>query len=101
MNTNTVTRIARSSRLSGSAWKFFRMFSTKVVEGASSVAEAVDMMADSSAPKNSTCSHTGMRSITSVGRIFCVSSCASFSATSGITMKAATPMKIGTKANTR
>ena len=31
-----------------------RMFSTKVVEGASSVAEAVDMMADSSAPKKAT-----------------------------------------------
>ena len=37
-----------------------RMFSTKVVDGASSVAEAVDMMADSSAPKKATCSSTGM-----------------------------------------
>ena len=50
------------------------MFSTKVVEGASKVADAVDMMADSSAPKNAICSASGMRSITSVGSTFCGSS---------------------------
>jgi len=94
-------RMARNSRRSDSGWKFFRMFSTKVVDGASSVAEAVDMIADSRAPKNSTCSHTGMRSITSVGRIFWVSSLASSAATSGMITKAATPMNIGTKAKPR
>ena len=40
-NSTSVTRIALSSFLSDSGTKFFRMFSTKVVEGASSVALAV------------------------------------------------------------
>ena len=35
-------------------------FSTKVVEGASIVADAVDITAESTAPKKSTRSHIGM-----------------------------------------
>ena len=75
------------------------MFSTKAVEGASSVADAVDMMADSSAPKNAICSASGMRSITSVGSSFCGSSASSAAAVSGITSTAAVTTNIGTKAN--
>ena len=78
-----------------------RMFSTKVVEGASSVAEAVDMMADSSAPKNATCSATGMRSSTSVGSSFCGSSLSSAPAASGMMSTAAATTNMGIKANSR
>jgi hypothetical protein len=74
------------------------MFSTKVVEGASRVAEAVDLMADSSAPKNATCSATGMCSITRVGSTFCGSS-ASRPAVPGMTSSAAMTTNMGTKAN--
>jgi hypothetical protein len=38
------------------------------------VAEAVDLMADSSAPKNSTCITNGIFCSTSVGSTFCGSS---------------------------
>jgi hypothetical protein len=50
------------------------MFSVKVTLGASNVAEAQDLMADSSAPKNSTCMTSGILSITRVGSTFCGSS---------------------------
>jgi hypothetical protein len=39
------------------------MFSVNVVLGASSVADAVDLMADSSAPKKSTCMTKGIFSM--------------------------------------
>lgn len=77
------------------------MFSTNVVEGASKVADAVDMMADRSAPKNATCSINGMRSITRVGNTFWGSSLSSACAVSGITKTAAVTTNIGMKANSK
>ena len=70
------------------------MFSTNVVEGASKVAEAVDMMADSSAPKKATCNN-GMRSITRVGSTFWGSFLSSACAVSGITRPAAVTTNMG------
>ncbi len=43
------------------------MFSTKLVEGASSVADEVLLMADSSAPKNRICMTSGILVSTKVG----------------------------------
>ena len=64
------------------------------------VAEAVDLMAESSAPKNSTCMAKGMYSSTKVGMTFCGSSLSRVAAFSGITISALTTMNMGTKANT-
>ena len=47
--------------------RFFRMFSTKLVEGASSVADEVLLIADSSAPKNRICITNGIFVSTKVG----------------------------------
>ena len=75
------------------------MFSTKVVVGASSVAEAQDLMAESKAPKNTTCMMKGIFCITSVGSTFCGSSAISALVCSGITVSAVATRKIGTAAN--
>ncbi len=75
VNTTTVTRMAL--RVCASLMPGLRLrstFSTNEVEGASMVADAVDMMAESNAPKKAICSATGMCSITRVGSIFCGSS---------------------------
>ena len=79
--------------------KWRRMFSTKVVVGASSVADAQDLMADNSAPKNTTCMKNGIFCITSVGSTFCGSSAISALVCSGITISAVATRKIGTAAN--
>ena len=74
---NTSTEIRMALRVCWSVMpgrRLCRMFSTNVVEGASKVAEAVDMMAESSAPKKATCNMIGMCSITKVGSTFCGSS---------------------------
>jgi len=71
-----------------------------VTDGASSVAEAVDLIADSSAPKNSTCITNGILSSTSVGSTFCGSSLISAAASCGIRISALVTRNIGTKANT-
>ena len=100
LNSSTVTRIVHSSRRSdcrGTNWR--QMFSTNVTDGASSVADAVDLSADSSAPKNSTCITSGMRSSTSVGSTFCGSSLISVPATSGMMISALVARNIGTNAN--
>ena len=81
----------------GKNWR--QMFSTKVTDGASSVADAVDLMADSSAPKNSTCITNGIFSSTSVGSTFCGSSLISALACSGMMISALVTRNIGTKAN--
>ena len=54
-------------RIASSCWRsfmrgrrFFRMFSTKLVEGASSVADEVLLIADSSAPKKKICMTSGI-----------------------------------------
>ena len=60
MNTRTVARIVRISFFSLMCVKFFSTFSTKVVDGARIVAEAVDITAESTAPKKRTRSHIGM-----------------------------------------
>ena len=75
------------------------MFSVNVTLGASSVADAHDLMADSSAPKNSTCMTTGILSITSVGRTFWGSSSSSAAVCSGMMSNALATRNMGTKAN--
>ena len=50
------------------------MFSTKVIEGANKVADAVLFKADNKAPKKITCITKGIFSSTSVGSTFCGSS---------------------------
>ena len=55
---------ARSS-ISGLIWR--QMFSVKVTLGASNVADAVDLMAESKAPKKITCITNGIFCITNVG----------------------------------
>ena len=47
--------------------RFLRMFSVKLVDGASSVADDVLLIADSSAPKNRICMISGIFVITNVG----------------------------------
>lgn len=67
---NTEARVRRSSFLPespGSAG--FRIFSAKSAAGAKSVPEAVDIIAESSAQKKSTCSRSGACSSISAGRI--------------------------------
>ncbi|MNL87975.1 hypothetical protein D3C87_2174230 [compost metagenome] len=56
-------------------------------------------MADSKAPKNSTCMMKGIFSSTSVGRIFCGSSLSSRAVCSGMMISALATRNIGTKAN--
>ena len=63
------------------------------------VAEAVEVMADSSAPKKAICTAKGMRSMTSVGRIFWGSSSISAAVTSGMTSTAAVTVNMGINAN--
>jgi len=77
------------------------MLSTKVTDGASSVAEATDFNADSNAPKNATCSANGMRSRTSDGSTFCGSSLRSACASPGMIKSALATRNIGTKANAK
>jgi len=77
---------------------FLRMFSTKLVEGASKVADEVDLMADSSAPKNSTCMTKGILSMTRVGNTFCGSCPSSSAASRGMMISALVTRNMGTKA---
>ena len=58
--TVSVARMQVSSLSGEIRTKPFRTFCTKVVDGASIVAEAVDITADKTAPKKSTRSHPGM-----------------------------------------
>ena len=58
-------------------------------------------MADSSAPKNATCSTTGICPITRVGSTFCGSSFSSARASSPMTSTAAVTTNIGISANRR
>ena len=74
------------------------MFSVKVTLGASKVAEAQDLMAESSAPKNSTCMANGILSITRVGSTFCGSSASRAVASAGMMMSALATRNMGTKA---
>ena len=100
LKTRTVMRMVRNSSLSpmrGMNWR--HMFSTKVTLGASRVADAVDLMADNSAPKNSTCITNGIFSITRVGNTFCGSSLSSTAVCSGMMMSALATRNMGTKAN--
>ena len=76
------------------------MFSVNVTLGASKVAEAQDLMAESNAPKNSTCITKGIFSMTSVGSTFCGSSLINSAACSGMMSIALTTRNMGTKANT-
>ncbi|MDT4843236.1 hypothetical protein FQZ97_771610 [compost metagenome] len=91
-----VIRFSRSVP-AGRNWR--QMFSVKVTLGASKVAEAVDLMADSSAPKNSTCITKGIFCSTSVGSTFCGSSFSSTATSSGMMRSALATRNIGTKAN--
>ena len=75
------------------------MFSVKVTLGANKVAEAQDLMADSKAPKNSTCMTNGICVITKVGSTFCGSSAMSAAACSGMMIMALTTKNMGTNAN--
>ncbi|MCY1302980.1 hypothetical protein D9M70_526670 [compost metagenome] len=71
----TVRRMAsRNWRSSIAGRKRLRTFSVKVTDGASRVPEAVDMIAESSAPKNMICANSGVRSRIRCGRIICASS---------------------------
>ncbi|MNY38826.1 hypothetical protein D3C86_1734720 [compost metagenome] len=73
--TTMVTRMANKNCLSFmSGRKRLSTFSVKVTDGASKVPEAVDMIADSSAPKNMTWANKGVRSRIRCGRIICASS---------------------------
>ena len=92
-----VSSFSRSLMCSGRNWR--QMFSVKVTLGASNVAEAQDLMAESSAPKNSTCMTSGMRVMTRVGSTFCGSSCSSSAACSGMMSRALATRNMGTKAN--
>src|SRR6218665_1865467 len=65
-------------RRGSSTWRWLmpglmlrRMFSTKLVDGASSVADEVDLMADTSAPKKKICAMKGIFDKISVGSTFC------------------------------
>src|SRR3990167_4937534 len=65
------------TRMEHSTWRsvmpglmFLRMFSTKLVEGASRVADEVDLIADTSAPKKKICATRGILLMISVGRTF-------------------------------
>ena len=68
------------------------------VAGASIVADAVDITAESTAPKKSTRSQSGMWSRTSVGNRRCGSVASMSCALPGITRMAAMTMNIGTNA---
>ena len=91
-----VLRLDRSLP-AGRNWR--QMFSVKVTLGASRVADAVDLMAESSAPKNRTCIANGIFSRTSVGRTFCGSSLSRVAVSSGMISSALATRNIGTKAN--
>ena len=65
------------------------MFSVKVTLGASNVADAHDLMAESKAPKNSTCMTNGICSTTKVGNTFWGSSLMRVAAFSGMMIMAA------------
>ncbi|MNR65024.1 hypothetical protein D3C85_1879070 [compost metagenome] len=65
------------------------MFSTKITDGASRVPDAVDMIADSSAPKNITCANSGVSSRIMRGRIICASSASQCCTSSGLIIDAA------------
>ena len=95
---NTVQRIARSMFRSLRRTKCVRMLLTKAVDGASIVADAVDITAESTAPKKSTRSQSGMWSRTSVGNRRCGSVASMSCALLGITRMAAMTMNIGTNA---
>ncbi len=101
VNTSTERRMALSVCASLRPGLMLRStFSTNAVDGASMVAEAVDMMADSKAPKKAICSASGMWFITKAGRIFCGSSAISACTPSGMISTAAVTINMGTKANT-
>ncbi|MNT03165.1 hypothetical protein D3C72_1376850 [compost metagenome] len=74
VKTSTTACITRRNCLSV-RWRKYgrRMFSAKVTDGASSVADAQLLMADSSAPKNITCANIGAWVRISCGRISCES----------------------------
>src|SRR5512135_3504 len=72
VNVSVTVRIESSSLRSDILGSIgFRMFSVNVTEGASRVAEAQLLMADSRAPKNITWANSGAFSSTSRGRISC------------------------------
>ncbi len=82
----------------------FRMFSLKIAVGASRAPDDVDRMADSSAPKNSTCANSGVLFRISVGRISWKSLPSLWSMVDTMSFsirKADTAMNIGTKAISR
>src|SRR5574343_1675170 len=72
-------------------------FSANDTEGASNVAEEQLMMADSTAPKKSTCAASGMDCMTRVGSTSWESSAMLFANLSGSSRVAAYAMNIGTK----
>src|SRR5574343_1256764 len=75
---------------------FFRMFSTKLVEGASSVADEVDLMADTSAPKKKICAIRGILLMISVGSTFCGSLASNSRVSVGMMISAEATMNMGT-----
>jgi hypothetical protein len=89
-----VRRRAFLSDISGSAG--LKIFSIKSAEGARRVQLAVDMIAERSAPKNITCTNTGVASRISDGRTLCVSSVPV--TRSGAIINAANPSIIGRNA---
>ncbi len=96
-NNTTVTRVSISAFLSVIYFKLGRrIFSIKRALGARSVPDAVDMIADKSAPKNIICTKSGVLSRISAGRIRCVSPTDQIN--SGAIIKAAYPSIIGKNA---
>ena len=77
------------------------MFSTKLVDGASRVADAQDLIADNKAPKKNTCAINGICVRINVGNTRCGSARSSSLVFSGIASTAQATMNIGTNANAR
>ena len=101
-HTRMVQRISSRNCLSlSSGRKRLSTFSVSVTDGASRVPEAVDMMADSSAPKNMIWANSGVFSRISSGRIICASSASHFCTSAGSIIEAAYTRKIGSMQKAR
>ena len=82
-------------------WMFLRMFSTKLVDGASKVAEEVDLMAETRAPKKKICATRGILLRIRVGNTFWGSLASRSAVSAGMMIKAEATMNMGTKAKAR
>src|SRR3990167_7250103 len=102
VKTKSVTRMEHSTwRSVMPGLMFLRMFSTKLVEGASRVADEVDLIAATSAQKKNICATRGILLMISVGKTFCGSLASSSRVSFGMMISDEATMNMGTNAKAR